>query len=485
MSTDPLSSIPMWVCLLLSVALIALRISFRLWRKQRLIRGDYWCLLAAVFTVARLVANYYLLIYGSTRVLSTERRLQLLEPGHESSASEIVIGSKLVLATRTMLTCLLWCLKMAVFDLMARIISKMPYERSIVYGFWAVLFATFVASVTTVYIGCRPFDRHWQIHPDPGDCVVGNVWLFTYEVSNIVTDLMLMALPFTLICSVTVPITQRLRVMALFSIGIFLVAISVIRIVQGKDSRVQRGHTLWASLEILLAVVVAVTPTIYALAHGRHEDSSIERTHLAEYPQGRTFMEGAIPSDKHDGSLWTELHDETLNRLDSASSERALVGMRHQSMDVRIPMARCCRKPTCKPIAMPIQPHHTPRLTLLDSTFWEVLPANYEKIKCRWSKIATLHDEAKSDLLPSDRAGAVNSLKAELEMLEKDIEEYRSIVRGIDITDVAEMYVVAGKVRPRALQVAKQDFEDVEASLESVEDQMKEVRAELVYGFEK
>jgi hypothetical protein len=38
--------------------------------------------------------------------------------------------------------------------------------------------------------------------------VVGNVWLFTYEVSNIATDLMLMALPFTLICSVTVPITQ-------------------------------------------------------------------------------------------------------------------------------------------------------------------------------------------------------------------------------------------------------------------------------------
>jgi hypothetical protein len=148
-------------------------------------------------------------------------------------------------------------------------------------------------------------------------------------------------------------------------------------------------------------------------------------------------------------------------------------------------MAKCCRKPTRKPIAMPIQSHHTPRLTLLDSTFWEVLPANHEKIKRRWIKIATLHDEAKSDLLPSDREGAVNSLKAEIEMLEKDIDEYRSIVRGIDITDVAEMYVVAGRAQPRALQVAKQDFEDVEASLKSVEDQMKEVRAQLVYGFEK
>jgi hypothetical protein len=131
-------------------------------------------------------------------------------------------------------------------------------------------------------------------------------------------------------------ILRRLRVMALFSIGIFLVAISILRIIQGKDSRVQRGHTLWASLEILLAVVVAVTPTIYALAHGRHEDSSLNRTHLSEYPRGRTFSEGTIPNDKYGGSLWTELHDETMNRLNSASSQRALIGMRHQSLDTRI-----------------------------------------------------------------------------------------------------------------------------------------------------
>lgn len=63
----------------------------------------------------------------------------------------------------------LWCLKMAVFDLLARIISKMPYERYVVYGFWTVLFSTFVASVVTVFVGCQPFDRHWQIYPDPGD----------------------------------------------------------------------------------------------------------------------------------------------------------------------------------------------------------------------------------------------------------------------------------------------------------------------------
>ncbi|KAJ8118926.1 hypothetical protein OPT61_g191 [Boeremia exigua] len=127
----------------------------------------------------------------------------------------------------------------------------------------------------------------------------------------------------------------------------------------------------------------------------------------------------------------------------------------------------------------------TPRLTLLDQTFWEVLPANYDKIKQRWVKIATLQDEAKSGLLSSDRAGAVNSLKVELEMLEKDIEEYRCIVRKIDITDLAGVYVVAGKARPRALQIAKEDLENVEGSLNVIRHRMKEITAELVYGYEK
>lgn len=144
----------------------------------------------------------------------------------DSYYDDMLVGNPLSKQTSRMFTKKkrLWCLKMAVFDLLARIISKMPYERYVVYGFWTLLFSTFIASVITVFVGCRPFERHWQIYPDPGDwygrirstteswadccSVVGNAWLITYETSNIVTDLMLMALPFTLICSVTIPMIQ-------------------------------------------------------------------------------------------------------------------------------------------------------------------------------------------------------------------------------------------------------------------------------------
>jgi hypothetical protein len=81
--------------------------------------------------------------------------------------------------------------------------------------------------------------------------------------------------------------------------------------------------------------------------------------------------------------------------------------------------------------------HSTPRATLLSTMFWEVLPSHYDKIITRWTKIAHLHHAAKSDLLATDRAGAVASIKAELTMLNQDVEEYRKLVNDIDITDIA------------------------------------------------
>jgi len=129
--------------------------------------------------------------------------------------------------------------------------------------------------------------------------------------------------------------------------------------------------------------------------------------------------------------------------------------------------------------------HSTPRATLLSTTFWEILPSHYDKIINRWSKIAHLHHEAKSDILATDRAGAVASIKAELEMLEQDVEQYRKLVDSIDITDIAGTYVVGGKSPHRALEIAKEDKNDLKESLEMIEEKVKEVRADVRYGFEE
>jgi hypothetical protein len=66
-ANDPRSWDSLYVCLILSIALIILRLGLRYFRRQSFTRGDCWCMTAAIFILARLVANHFLLVLGSTR----------------------------------------------------------------------------------------------------------------------------------------------------------------------------------------------------------------------------------------------------------------------------------------------------------------------------------------------------------------------------------------------------------------------------------
>ncbi|KAH7068445.1 hypothetical protein FB567DRAFT_457363 [Paraphoma chrysanthemicola] len=304
MAIDVQSTVSMWVCLMLALVLIVTRLALRRWRKQGFTHGDGWCMCSAALIVARLVANHLLISYGSTRTLAQPRRIELNSPAFALEASKIVLGSKIVLLTRSLLVSLLWSLKMAVLDLISRLIINMPYERKLLYSLWVVLFATFATSIITTFTGCQPIARYWQIYPDPGECVVGNLWLLTYEVCNMSTDALLMAVAFYLVLSVNMPRIQRFRILSLFGIGLFLIAISVIRILQGRNARTQRSHTLWASLEVLLAVVVAVTPTIYTLIR----NSNARRQSAMSTAPIRVFSNSIAERNEDDTHVWTEVH---------------------------------------------------------------------------------------------------------------------------------------------------------------------------------
>jgi hypothetical protein len=154
--------------------------------------------------------------------------------------------------------------------------------------------------------------------------VIGTVWMYTYEICNIITDASLMAVSFHLVLSVKIQIMQKLRILSLFGVGIFLISISVIRIIQGRDSRTQSGHTLWASIEVLFAVIVAVTPTIYALGRNKYESSTYvyETNHTATRIAERNTH--SAESDKYSTGIWTELED-GISREDNPSQSRILV----------------------------------------------------------------------------------------------------------------------------------------------------------------
>ncbi|KAH3912425.1 hypothetical protein HBH56_114890 [Parastagonospora nodorum] len=129
--------------------------------------------------------------------------------------------------------------------------------------------------------------------------------------------------------------------------------------------------------------------------------------------------------------------------------------------------------------------HQMPHAHLFDSTFWQVLPAHYDKINTHWKLIASLYYEASAAIMATDRAAGVNSLKAELEMMEQDIASYRDVVKSVVLEDIVGIYVVAGRQRWRAEEIAKEGLGDIEKGLTQLERKAKELKADIVYGFEE
>lgn len=59
---------------------------------------------------------------------------------------------------------------------------------------------------------------------------------------------------------------RHLRLLAVFSLGLVLCAVSIARVVQGlKQERVQENRILYGAIETVVASVVATTPTLYIL----------------------------------------------------------------------------------------------------------------------------------------------------------------------------------------------------------------------------
>ncbi|KAK6351495.1 hypothetical protein TWF718_004655 [Orbilia javanica] len=266
---DPSS---LWACNGIAFLLFMLRLGFRKYRQEKFNLGDLWTALAAVFMIVRVVCQHYILKYGTVTTITPEERANW--DFTQDELDKIVLCSKLNLPGRFSLTTLLWCLKLTVLDFLRRIIRRMAWEKPIIWTFSIVLAITYIAASVSVFIECRPFELWWQVDPDPGPCVQGNLWLLTYEIGNMITDIMLIAVPFPLVFKAKIPLGRRLQLCALFSLGFFLVAICVPRLIQGtSQSHIQLSRTMWASIETLFASIVAMVPTIYVL-YRRGDESS-------------------------------------------------------------------------------------------------------------------------------------------------------------------------------------------------------------------
>ncbi|KAI9375846.1 hypothetical protein BJX61DRAFT_62522 [Aspergillus egyptiacus] len=243
----------------LSIFLMVLRLFMRKYRNQDFVLSDYLTMICIVFVMTRSALTTVVLLWGNNNM---ERPALGLT---EEEIYRRTVGSKLTLANRAVYNTYLWIQKSVVLLLCERVLTGLPKPEMIVKVYWFILLGSLVAVQGTTFGECIPSRLYWQVLPDPGDCVNANTQLVTLVALNIATDAMLILLPMPWLLRVRKSWLKRLQYVALFSVGLLLIAIAIVRLPYYGDSTAQVNRNTWGSVEEFFAAFVANIPTLFTL----------------------------------------------------------------------------------------------------------------------------------------------------------------------------------------------------------------------------
>ncbi|KAI2465845.1 hypothetical protein F4781DRAFT_407864 [Annulohypoxylon bovei var. microspora] len=128
-----------------------------------------------------------------------------------------------------------------------------------------IVFLWMVSVVLETFLLCRPLAYNWDTFIK-GTCGDRNAVYVVAGATNMVTDFMILLMPVPIIWKLKFPTSQRVGLTATFSLGLFITAISIIRLKSLMDiSFTDPTWTLpmgllWTVLEPELAILVANFP---------------------------------------------------------------------------------------------------------------------------------------------------------------------------------------------------------------------------------
>lgn len=128
--------------------------------------------------------------------------------------------------------------------------------------------AYWLGSMLQVFLLCRPFAANWDPSIPGAYCASRNVSFSTIGAFNLITDLMIVLLPLHFIYKLHMTMAIKLGLTAIFSVGLFISAISIIRIrvlttINYADTPYyMTWAAFWSVTEPALAVSNACVPMI-------------------------------------------------------------------------------------------------------------------------------------------------------------------------------------------------------------------------------
>ena len=159
--------------------------------------------------------------------------------------------------------------KLSILCLYLRIFSQ-PWFRRTCWASVCVIFAYGLASIVATIFQCTPIPHYWDKTAYPtGICINVTDFWYINAIYNIVTDVVILASVPGVVWKLKLPPRQKLGLTAVFGLGIFVFATSILRMTtldsSSKAPDPTEGtlvSTMWTTIEASSAVVCACLPMV-------------------------------------------------------------------------------------------------------------------------------------------------------------------------------------------------------------------------------
>jgi len=232
------------VCLTFATLFVFLRFYTRRFITRELGLDDYCCLVAWVLTITFSV----LMLVGDSHGLG--RHLWDVPFKNLSQAIEYLTIAEFVYLV------LAGTIKLSVLLFYRRVFAPSRPTLHFIDGGIIFVLVTYTAFLLATIFECTPIRKGWDAST-PGHCYRPKILPYFSGAMNVVTDLYVLIVPVPALLRLQMDFKRKLRVMAVFSLGVFACATSIIRL--GETSILYQSHdATWNLSKISIWVVIEV-----------------------------------------------------------------------------------------------------------------------------------------------------------------------------------------------------------------------------------
>lgn len=249
------------ILLILSTAVVVLRIWVRLFMKNTAGWDDWLMVLAVAFIICSTVTANLGTTYGWGHHI-WDVKLEWSKPTLMTSWFN-----------QLLLVIIMTLVKLSILISYLRFFTQ-PISRRLTWAMIALIVSWGLAYMIALFLACRPLKIYWETFQyNPPNCIDQNASTFSFSITNLVTDLMVLVLPMRVLWMLQLPIRERLILIALMNIGLLACVASAIRVYYAyRTLNITYDFTwegyeiwLWILVEVNLAVMCASIPTLRPL----------------------------------------------------------------------------------------------------------------------------------------------------------------------------------------------------------------------------